>query len=281
MRNLLLITKLFFVLTITLVAQPYSFPEFKGYKIKTNYPVFTPDNLWDFINGAADGYISYGFENVHVREYVKERNVIKVEIYKHNNQNNTFGIYASERSPSFRYINIGAQGYITGGSLNFFKGLYYVKMRTYSGKEKILTDLESLAYRISDMLPGEITMPETLTRLPGNNRIKYSETFINQSVLGHEFLSGAYKAEYKQDGTNFSIFLFEKDNPEEVTQMVKAYLSVAGFDTDDFTEGKYVFRDGYNGDIFLAWKGTRMVIIQGLAKDQSAIADRYTGELIK
>ena len=30
------------------------FPDLNGYKIKTDYPVYLPDNLWDFINGAAD-----------------------------------------------------------------------------------------------------------------------------------------------------------------------------------------------------------------------------------
>jgi hypothetical protein len=39
--------------------------------------------------------------------------------------------------------------------------------------------------------------------------------------------------------------------------------------------------DGYNGTIFLAWKDKKIVIISGLAKDQSEIADKYTSEILK
>jgi hypothetical protein len=37
-----------------LLAQELSFPPLQGYKIVTDYPVYTPDNLWDLIDGAAE-----------------------------------------------------------------------------------------------------------------------------------------------------------------------------------------------------------------------------------
>jgi hypothetical protein len=42
-----------------------------------------------------------------------------------------------------------------------------------------------------------------------------------------------------------------------------------------------VFKDGYNGDIFLSWKDNRIVIISGLFKDQAEIADRYTSQILR
>lgn len=262
--------------------QPYNFPPLKGYKIISKYPVYIPDDLWDFIDGAADGYLSYGFENVHVREYQKGKDIIKVEIYRHKDRNNTFGIYSSERSPSYRFITIGAQGYIADeGSLNFFKGCYYVKMRTYSGKEKVQRVMESLALRIADMLPGDASMPKTVTEFPDNNRVKNSERYINESVLGHEYLNRGFQAEYQIDGTTFNIILIDKETAAETAKTAASFLAGAGLEPNSAEEGKYCFRDGYNGDIFLAWRGTRMVIISGLAKDQSAIADRYTGEILR
>ena len=38
-------------------AQEFKFPELSGYKINTDFQVFNPDNLWDFINGAAETYL--------------------------------------------------------------------------------------------------------------------------------------------------------------------------------------------------------------------------------
>jgi hypothetical protein len=47
-----LVLILVFALLINCFTQEISLPDLQGYKKVTNYPVFTPDNLWDFINGA-------------------------------------------------------------------------------------------------------------------------------------------------------------------------------------------------------------------------------------
>ncbi len=95
---------------MTCIAQEFVYPGLPGFKIKTDYPVFLPDNLWDFIDGAAEVYLSYGFKDLHVAEYKKRRDVIKLEIYKHSSHTMAFGIYSSERSPSFKFTNLGCTG---------------------------------------------------------------------------------------------------------------------------------------------------------------------------
>jgi hypothetical protein len=44
---------------------------------------------------------------------------------------------------------------------------------------------------------------------------------------------------------------------------------------------RYVLKDGYNGTIFLAWKENRIVLISGLSKDQSDIADMYISDILR
>jgi len=272
---------LILIISPELYSQELSLPELQGFKKETNYPVYTADNLWDFINGAADTYLALGFEDLHVAEYKKGKNVIKLEIYKHKDNTQTFGIYASERSPSFQFLNLGAQGYNADGSVNFFKGRYYVKMRTYSKSEKILQSLETLALRVADMLPGEAVMPKTLMDFPETGKKKNEETYIKESVLGHEFLQGAFKAIYTLGESEISLFIFDKSSIEETVKTVAAYLAKAGLEIEDQAGGKYVFKDGYNGDVFLSWKDTRIIIITGLSKDQSDVANRYTSEILR
>jgi hypothetical protein len=273
-----------FFLTLSvfqLFPQEISLPELKGYKKTTNYPVYVADNLWDFINGAADTYLSYGFEDVHIAEYTKGKNVIKLEIYRHKDDIQAFGIYSSERSPSFRFINIGAQGYKTDGSLNFYKGKYYVKIRTYSKSEKVIQTLESLGLRVSDMLQGTSEMPATLKEFPDIGKKKNEESYINESVLGHSFLSGAFKAVYDVGGNEFTVFIIKNTSAGEASKKVGAYLKSVGLEMDDQSGGKYVIKDGYNGDIFLSWREATIVIISGLSKDQTELADRYSSEILK
>lgn len=271
----------FLILTGSVFAQDITLPELKGYKKTTNYPVFKPENLWDFINGAADTYLAYGFEDLHVAEYKKGKNVIKLEVYHHSDNTMTFGIYSTERSPSFRFLNIGAQGYLADGSINFFKGDYYVKIRTYSKSEKVIQAAQSLAMQVSDMLKGETSMPAILAQFPEEGKKVNEESYINESVLGHNFLKNAFKAVYESGNVSFSIFIFQKASPEETMETVNAYLKAGGMDTADEDNGKYALTDGYNGTVFLSWKGNKIVLISGLAKDQSEIADRYTSEILK
>lgn len=276
-----LLTLLVFIFSSSLFAQEITLPELSGFKKQTNYPVFTPDNLWDFINGAADNYLAYGFVDLHVAEYKKGKDVIKLEVYRHKDNTLAFGIYSSERSPSFRFVNLGSQGYNADGSVNFFKGNYYVKIRTYSKKEKTLQSAQSLAQQVADMLPGEAAMPAAITQFPGAGKKTNEETYINESVLGHNFLNNAFKANYEVGPDVFSIFIFDKPSTKEVMETVNSYLQAVKMDPSDDDNGKMVLQDGYNETIFLSWKGNRIVLMSGLAKDQSEIADRYTSEILK
>ena len=268
------------ILSIESSGQDLSLPELQGYKKITKYPVYVPENLWDFINGAADNYLSYGFVDLHVAEYKKGKNIIKLEVYRHSDNTMAFGIYSSERSPSFRFVNLGAQGYITGGSINCFKGNYYVKIRTFSKSEKTLQAAESLALRVTNMLEGESKMPDAISQFPESSRKVNEETFINESVLGHKFLNKAYKANYEIGSDNFSIFILENNSPADAWKTAEAYLMATGIEASESSAGKYLLNDGYNGTIFLAWKDDTIVIISGLAKDQADIADRYSSEIL-
>jgi hypothetical protein len=272
---------LFIVITIVSLGQDISFPELEGFKKSTQYPVYTNADLWSFIDGAADTYVALGFIDLHVVEYKKGKETIKLEIYRHSDHTMAFGIYASERSSTYRFVNLGSQGYITGGAINFFKGNYYVKIRTYSVKPKTLHAEESLASIVANMLGGETDMPAPLLKFPNDNRKINEETFINESVLGHEFLKKAFKADYSVGTDNFSIYLIKFSSPQETLKTGKAYLSAAGVDPVESNNVKCVITDGYNGTVFLSWNEDTMVIISGLAKDQADLADKYTSEIVK
>lgn len=281
MRNRILAVFIFSLIIGSGSAQDLTLPQLEGYKKTTNYPVFGPENLWDFINGAADNYLALGFVDLHVAEYKKGKEEIKLEIYRHDNHINAFGIYASERSPSFRFMNLGAQGYKADGSINFFKGVYYVKIRTFSKKEKTLQSASALAVKVSEMLGGEKEMPSPLSLFPEQGKKQNEETYINESVLGHSFLNKAFKAVYELGNDNFSIYLFKLRTPEEVYKTAEVYMKTAGMEPSETAGGKYLLNDGYNGTVFLAWKDDVLVLISGLSKDQTEIADRYTTEILK
>lgn len=256
-------------------------PDLKGFKKDISAPVYSPENLWDYINDAASTYLDYNFVDLHVAEYKKGRNVIRLEIYRQADNIMAFGIYSAERSPSFRFVKLGSQGYITDGAINFFTGNFYVKIRTHSRNENILKSAEALAYKVASVLPGGTGMPSALSLFPQESKKINEETYINQSVLGHKFLNSAFKASYETGNDVFSIFILQNNSPGEIQKTVNTYMTATGADVADSDISRYMLKDGNNGTIFLSWSGTMLVIISGLSKDQSDIADKYMSEILK
>jgi hypothetical protein len=263
------------------MAQDISLPQLSGYKKNSKYPVYKPESLKDFNKTTAETFLAYGFADLHVAEYRKGKNAIRLEIYRLGDNFMAFGIYSAERSSSGRYLKIGAQGYAADGAVNFFKGNYYVKLSTNSNSEKIIQSAESLALKVADMLKGDNKMPALLSQFPEIGKKANEEAYISESVLGHKFLNRAFKANYTTGSDSFSIYIIETKLPEEVIKTVEDYLSSAGMDSPGAGSGRYMIKDGYNGTVFLSWKENMIVIISGLSVDQSDVADRYTSEILK
>lgn len=281
MFNRILLILLSAFVSTSCMAQQSVFPVLQGYKIRTIYPVYTATNLWDFIDGAAATYLSYGFVDLHVAEYKKGKAVIKLAIYRHSDNLMAFGIYSAERSPSYRFTNIGAQGYFIEGAINFFKGSYYVKIKTNSRNEKVWQSTEILAQKVAGMLEGVNSLPAMLSVFPADGRKSNEESFINESVLGHNFLNKAFKASYQVDNDSFDIFVIEEQSSDEARKTAQIYIASTGIDPVETSDDRFVLTDGYNGTIFLAWKDKRIVIISGLAKDQSGLAERYSSQILR
>ena len=61
--------------------------------------VFDSDNLYDLVNGQADSFFVYGFEQVHVQTYESAAGgVLRVEIWQMDTASNAYGLYTMLRS---------------------------------------------------------------------------------------------------------------------------------------------------------------------------------------
>ena len=139
-------SKIFYRSTIFLIlfiavyvsyAQESLFPQISGWKITQDDPVYTANNLWDIIDGAADLFLEYSFIDLHIARYISTDSIeVKVELYRHASDVDAFGIYSQERDTGYHFIPLGIQGYIQQGVLNFLTGSYYIKLSTYRAGDK-------------------------------------------------------------------------------------------------------------------------------------------------
>lgn len=249
------------------------FPVLKGYKIRSDYPVYTPDDLWNYINGAADAYLQLGFIELNIREYVKGKSSIKAEIYRFGNDARAFGMYSMERSPGYKFINMGVQGYNEEGLVHFYKECFYVKIMSHSRSAKVNSSMLDLATMISSGIGGSGEFPELLRLFPSDGLLKNQETYLLESVLGHEFLRGAFRASYEVEGNRFDIYFFSREDPAEVTAMA-ASLAGDSWSADEEVF-RYAFEDGFNGLLYMARQGGKLILVSGLPLERSSLAERY------
>jgi hypothetical protein len=203
-----------------------AFPSFAGWTKKGEPEVYTPDNLFEYIDGAAEVFLGYDFQKLATLTYENDqKNSYTVDVYQHSSDRNGFGIYSQEKPVEGHFLPIGVQGYYEKGVLNFVKGHYYVKMSGYDlgdNDEKVLT---GAAREIAAALEGTGTFPPVLKCFPEKGKIANSEAYINQDFLGHSFLHSAFVANYEMNGQKFQVFIIEADTPKGVDDILDNYTA--------------------------------------------------------
>ncbi len=244
------------------------FPTLKKWKENRSYDVYVPDNLWDYINGAAESYLAYNFRDLHIVEYEKGNSSVRAEVYRHKNPANAYGIYSQERSPDYNFIDIKTQGYLTGTSLNFYKKDFYIKIYTNSDEPSTISAAKEIAKGISDNITGATGIPETFNRFPEANQLPYRNQFIAQNFLGHTFLNQAYTADYEKNGETFRLFIIQKQTPAECKKILESYFDFTGQDKNLIREGKITIKDQYNGNLYVKWEGNEIFGVMNTKEEE-------------
>jgi hypothetical protein len=232
------------------------FPEMGGWKKNGKPQVFFPRTLYEYINGAADLYLTYEFQDLNVTEYKGGgKAAVTVEVYRHSDSIQAFGIYSQERLPNARFLDIGAQGYQEPNVLNFVAGPYYVKISGYStGREDERTML-AFGRKMEGILGGRSALPKILSSFPREGMKKNTEKFVSKDFLGYSYLHSGYTADYEVGGKKFKIFVIEGKDAEDCRRMMEKYLKQTGNEGKTVSEEAYRLKDRYHGDVDLFWKG--------------------------
>ncbi len=232
------------------------FPEVSGWKQAEKPQVFSPETLYEYINGAADLYLKYDFQDLQVAEYRNEKKAsVTVEIYRHRTPNHAFGIYSQERLANANFLNIGAQGYSESMVLNFVKGPYYVKINSYNTGADDQEILLTFARKVAQNLEGQASLPAILSSFPAEGKNKNSEKFIAKDFLGYSFFHSGFTADYELLGKKFKIFVIEGKNQNDCRDMMEKYLKQTENLEKKSGEGAYRLQDPYHGKVDLHWKG--------------------------
>ena len=229
-------------------------PEVAPWKLSEAPRTYVPETLYEYIDGAAEIYLSYDFLELIVAQYKKAGSSasLTVEIYNMGNEKNSFGIYSAERFPESTFVSIGTQGYLEEGSLNFLAGKYYIKLLCFDCGSESGDRLKLFSQEITKRIKAKPGFPSLLQSFPREGLILNSEKYISRNFLGYSFLHSGYTADYKLDGLDFECFLIEGENEEDAQNMLEQYLKVRRREDVQQIGEAYRIKDRYYHNIYLS-----------------------------
>jgi len=188
--------------------------------------LYAPEDLFEYIDGEAEHFVAYGFRQAAVGEYqskVDPKRKITVDVYDQGSSAQAFGFYSSMRSGDVKYVEVGAQGYVAGPVLDFWKGQYFVHI--YPGAKFV--EFEETATRLGRELAGRITgkseLPAVCTLLPKRGLLPNSVRWYRQDFLGHAFLKDVAGAEYQRDARRWQFFVINHRTQAEALKSLAQY----------------------------------------------------------
>jgi len=234
------------------------FPQLEGWKLSAAPTQYTPDNLFEYIDGGADAFLQFDFEELLTASYVNAQKVeVTVDLYHHRNAARAFGMYTQERPAGSSPLPVGIEGNAGPDHLEFVAGPVYAKLAQAGGKEPSF--LRLFADRIAAKLPGTREPPAVLSCFPDKGKRQRAEKLAARDFLGHAFLHDAAVVPYQVDGLKFRLFAIEGKDESDVHTMVQRYSVVAKSPAHPIENaGSTTLKDPLNGEVLLRWDGRWM-----------------------
>jgi hypothetical protein len=164
--------------------------EFSGWKLQQDVETYNRETIFDYINGAGEIYLMYGFKKVEVFHLAKDdQPVILVEVFDMGSPEEAFGIFSHAREGAEGGIGQGSE--FRGGVLCFWKGNFFICISSYQETPETQKTIPLLAGEISRKITVTGEKPKLLNYLPAEGLQKNTVRFFHKhtSLNFHYFLA--------------------------------------------------------------------------------------------
>ncbi|MEE8398364.1 MAG: DUF6599 family protein [Desulfobacterales bacterium] len=202
-----------------------------GWKLSEPVSVFTPETLYEKINGNAELYLAYNVVTLTFATFIHADNsgeFIDVFVYDMATPTNGFGIYSVERFEGEPPVNLGRAGYHSRANYFIWKGQYYIQI-VASGAGDTLREIgRDLAEKTTHALTDTGEPVWGLSALPEKDRIDDSIKFFLVDAMGLDFMKRTYTADYDRNGIRVRAFVSQQPSPEAARSTITQYRAYAG-----------------------------------------------------
>ncbi len=158
--------------------------EVQGIKEEGRSRVYEGKKLFDYMDGGAELFYEYHFEQACVQRYQTPQGEATVEIYQMDLPTHAYGIYTFDTQGE--HPPIGQDATYEKGLLTFWKGSYFV--RVFSQNEGLKEPLLAMGRAIAQKIPQEGVRPDILISLPPQGIIQNSPLYFRGMIA----LNNAY-----------------------------------------------------------------------------------------
>jgi len=258
-------------------------PDLDSWELTEEPLHYYPDTLFEYIDGAAEAYLSYDFNELVVAQYRRStaESVVSIEIYDMGNHKNSFGIYSAERFIGSEFVSAGTQGYFEEGLLNFLIGQYYIKLLCFDCKAESDSLLRMFCVEIVSKIGDKTQFPALLMVFPKEGLVPNSEKFILKNFMGYEFFHDGYIATYNSEGLSFNCFLIEAADSKDTQNMLDQYLKIKDSTGVENIPSGFLVKDRYYDNIYIARKDTYLCGVIKIKDGFEEVGEKYLKLLIQ
>ncbi|HEY2014394.1 MAG TPA: DUF6599 family protein [Bryobacteraceae bacterium] len=227
---------------------------------------YTAENLFEYMDGNAEGYLIYGFDSMRGITCLKGGVTFVIDISDMGDADSAYGIFTSNRDPRQPAAQIGMGGQIVPRRLIFAKGKYYVEIAA-NPEGDYTPALKEWAAALEKSVEGSTSVPATLTWFPAEKQ--QSLRLVPESVLGIRLLKRGYVAQYEFG----KAFVVLEATPESATGVMQKLRERFGETTPaKIGDEGFQVTDKYLGKVCIFRKGRYVSGYANVADGQDAVA---------
>ncbi len=185
--------------------------------------VFSGDDLFTLIDGGADIYFEYGFQQVAAAEYQNNHEKsIKLEIYEMSDASAAYGMFSLNAGNRGKKVQIGNEGMLSEYYLMFWKNSFLVFLTGADTTSETTSGILAMAAAIDQRLGAPGAPPILVSFLPkdslrsctfvrGPLGLSSFYTFDTKNIFGvKEGVVGSYPTH--------TLFIFQYDSDKEAEE---------------------------------------------------------------
>jgi hypothetical protein len=164
--------------------------ELNGWNIEQSDRLFDNETLFDYIDGSAEMFLSFGFSKVFNRIYSRDNQPdIIVDIFFMNLSYDAYGVFT--HSVGKLEHEFGQQSQRTEGAIIFWKSNYYVSILCHPETPESRKTISKLAGLIDESINETGPLPEVINYIPKENLIEESVRYFRHYnwLNSHTFIS--------------------------------------------------------------------------------------------